>query len=252
MTGRVRAGFSWLIVPRPACDYLKGEEMKILVACEESQRVCTAFRGKGHEAYSCDILECSGGRPEWHILGDVLPILDGNTKFITQDGTLHEIFGKWDMIIAHPPCTRLCNSGQRWLYWGDNEYQAKKKKDQEEAIAFFMQFVNADCDKIAIENPCGIMSSIYRQPDQIYNPYDFQGETECKKTCLWLKGLQPLKATQILPKEKRTQGIWKAHFDGKTYAWNDPQTAKLRSKTPWGVARAMAGQWGRKDRAKKN
>ena len=218
--------------------------MKVLVACEESQRVCIAFREKGHEAYSCDIQECSGGHPEWHIRGDALPILNGNAKFITQDGRPHYISGKWDMIIAHPPCTRLCNSGQRWLYWGDNEYQAKKKKDQEKAIAFFMQFVNADCDKIAIENPCGIMSSIYRQPDQIYNPYDFQGETECKKTCLWLKGLQPLKATQILPKEKRTQGIWKAHFDGKIYAWNDPRTAKLRSKTPWGVAHAMAEQWG--------
>lgn len=218
--------------------------MRVLVACEESQRVCIAFREKGHKAYSCDIIECSGGHPEWHIKGDCLPLLNGYKKFQTQDGKWHIIPEKWDMIIAHPPCTRLCNSGQRWLYWGNKEYQEKKKKEQEKAIAFFMRFTNTNCDKIAIENPCGIMSSIYRKPDQIYNPYDFQGETECKKTCLWLKGLKPLKATQNLPKEERTQGIWKAHFNGKNYAWNNPETAKLRSKTPWGVARAMAEQWG--------
>lgn len=218
--------------------------MRVLVACEESQRVCIAFREKGHEAYSCDIQECSGERPNWHINGDVLPLLNGNCSFITQDGQTHYINGKWDLIVAHPPCTRLCSSGQRWLFWGSDEYKAKKKKDQEDAIKFFMQFVNADCEKIAIENPVGIMSRIYRKPDQIYNPYDFEGETECKKTCLWLKGVKPLKHTQVLPKEKRTQRIWKAHFDGKQLAWNAPETAKLRSKTPWGVAQAMADQWG--------
>lgn len=218
--------------------------MKVLVACEESQRVCIAFRERGHEAYSCDIQECSGGYPEWHILGDCIPILNGNCAFITQDGQSHTIDSKWDLIIAHPPCTRLCNSGQRWLYWGDEEYRNRKKKEQDEAIDFFMVFVNADCDKIAIENPSGIMSTKYRKPDQSYNPYDFEGETECKKTCLWLKGLPPLQPTQNLPKEQRTQGIWKAHFDGKVYAWNNPKTAKLRSKTPMGVAKAMAEQWG--------
>lgn len=218
--------------------------MKVLVACEESQRVCIAFREKGHEAYSCDIQECSGGHPEWHILGDCIPILNGNCMFTTQDGQAHTIDSKWDLIIAHPPCTRLCNSGQRWLYWGDEEYRNRKKKEQDEAIVFFMVFVNADCDKIAIENPSGIMSTKYRKPDQSYNPYDFEGETECKKTCLWLKGLAPLQPTQNLPKEQRTQGIWKAHFDGKAYAWNNPETAKLRSKTPMGVAKAMAEQWG--------
>ena len=218
--------------------------MRVLVACEESQRVCIAFRERGHEAYSCDIQQCSGGHPEWHIMGNCLPLLNGDCEFKTADGTNHKIIGKWDMIIAHPPCTRLCNSGQRWLYFGSEQYKSQKKKDQEEAIAFFMKFVNADCNKIAIENPSGIMSTKYRKPDQSYNPYEFEGETECKKTCLWLKGLPPLKTTQNLPKENRTQGIWKAHFDGRTYAWNDPQTAKLRSKTPWGVAKAMAEQWG--------
>ena len=220
--------------------------MNVLVACEESQEVCKAFRAKGHEAYSCDILECSGGHPEWHIQADVLPLLNGNCSFITMDGKNHEIAGKWDLIIAHPPCTRLCNSGQRWLYWGNQEYRQKKIQEQAAAIEFFMKFVNAECDRIVIENPMGIMSSRYRKPDCIYNPYDFEGETECKKTGLWLKGVEPLKPTRIipLPKNERTHGIWKGHFDGRKLSWNDPETAKLRSKTPTGVAKAMAEQWG--------
>ena len=218
--------------------------MKVLIACEESQRVCVEFRKLGHEAYSCDIQECSGGHPEWHIKQDVLPLLNGNCKFKVMTGKECTINGKWDMIIAHPPCTRLCSSGQRWLYWGNEEYKTKKMKERNKAIDFFMHFVNANCDKIAIENPVGIMSTLYRKPDCIYNPYDFKGETECKKTCLWLKGLPPLKSNQNLPKEKRTQGIWKAHFENKKLAWNDPLTAKLRSVTPRGVAKAMAEQWG--------
>lgn len=218
----------------------------ILVACEESQAVTIEFRKQGLEAYSCDIIPCSGGHPEWHIQQDVLPLLDGFCSFKTSDGVMHQLDSKWDLIIAHPPCTRLCNSGQRWLYWGDEEYRFKKKKDQEEAIEFFMKFVNADCDKIAIENPSGIMSTHYRKPDCTYNPYDFEGETECKKTCLWLKGVEPLKPTREVPlaKEERTQGIWKAHFGGRKLAWNDPETARLRSQTPKGVAKAMAEQWG--------
>lgn len=223
--------------------------MKVLVACEESQIVCKAFRKRGHEAYSCDIQMCSGGHNEWHIMQNVIPLLNGHCEFETVDGTKHKIDSKWDLIIAHPPCTRLCNSGQRWLYWGTEEYRAKKRKEQEEAVNFFMQFVNTDCDKIAIENPSGIMSNIYRKPDCIYNPYDFEGETECKKTCLWLKGLEPLKPTRKvpLPKNERTQNIWKANFEGKQYAWNSPEVAKLRSKTPVGVANAMAEQWGDKN-----
>jgi hypothetical protein len=218
--------------------------MNILIACEESQRVCIAFRKKGHRAFSCDIIDESGGHPEWHIKADVLPLLNGNCTFTTQDGKTHTQEGRWDMIIAHPPCTRLCNSGQRWLYFGDEAYRKKKHREQLEAIVFFMRFVGADCKKIAIENPSGIMSTLYRKPDCVYNPYDFDGETECKKTCLWLKGLPPLMPTQEIPKEKRTQGIWKAHFDGKAYSWNDKETARLRSQTPIGVAEAMATQWG--------
>ena len=138
--------------------------MKVLVACEESQEVCKAFRAKGHEAYSCDIQECSGGHPEWHLKKDVLPLLCEH----------------WDLIIAHPPCTRLCSSGQRWLYFGDDEYREKKLREQQEGIAFFMAFVeaaNMTGVKMAIENPVGIMSSIYRKPDCIYNPYDFSPDT---------------------------------------------------------------------------
>lgn len=217
--------------------------LNVLIACEESQVVCKAFRELGHKAFSCDIVECSGGQPNWHIKQDVLPLLNGNCRFKTSDGIEHEIVGKWDLIIAHPPCTRLCNSGQRWLYWGSEEYRAKKKKEQEEGVKFFLAFTDADCDRIAIENPMGIMSTLYRKPDYTYNPYDFEGETETKKTCLWLKGLPPLKSTQELPKEKRTNGIWKAQFNGKCYKWSDPEVARLRSKTPLGVGKAMAEQW---------
>ena len=228
--------------------------MKVLIACEESQAVCKAFREKGHEAYSSDIIDCSGGHPEWHIQCDVLNVLNPNKFpfggmgicFKTCDNQIHIFEGRWDLIIAHPPCTRLCNSGQRWLHWGTEEYRENKRKEQKEAIEFFMQFVNADCDKIVIENPSGIMSTHYRKPDCTYNPYDFEGETECKKTCLWCKGVHPLKPTrkEPLPKEERTQGIWKAHFGDRKLAWNDPETAKLRSVTPTGVAKAMAEQWG--------
>lgn len=176
--------------------------MKVLVAYEESQTVCKAFRAKGHEAYSCDIIACSGGHPEWHIKNDVLKIINGNTLFVTCDWVTHRV-NKWDLIIAHPPCTRLCASGQRWLYYGTTEYREKKKLEQRQAIDFFMQMINARCDKIAVENPVGIMSTLYRKPDCIYNPYDFEGEYECKKTCLWLKNLPPLVPTQNLPKEKK-------------------------------------------------
>ena len=221
--------------------------MKVLIACEESQRVCTAFREKGHESYSCDIIECSGGHPDWHIKADVLPLLNGNCKFTTMDGVEHKINGKWDMIIAHPPCTYLTVSGNRWF---DIEKYGEKAKERyrlrEEAIAFFMHFVNADCDRIAVENPVGVMSTVYRKPDCIYNPYDFENETECKKTCLWLKGLPALKATRFIPlaKEEQTNFLHKAYFDGKYFRYNSQETARIRSKTPMGVAKAMAEQWG--------
>lgn len=220
--------------------------MKVLVACEESQRVCIAFREKGYEAYSCDIQECSGGHPEWHILGDVLPILNGSTKFITQDGTLHEISGKWDMIIAHPPCTYLTVTGNRWFNIEKYGKKAIKRYEQrKEAICFFLEIANSDCDKIAIENPIGIMSTVWEKPTQIIQPFMF-GEPFEKRTCLWLKNLPNLKPTKIVTPPERIK------FDsGKTmpawYArlWHLPkeERERERSKTFIGIARAMAEQW---------
>ena len=145
--------------------------MKVLVACEESQTVCKEFRARGHEAYSCDIQETSGGHPEWHIQYDVIPILNGRCSFKTMDGQNHMITGRWDLIIAHPPCTYLTVTGNRWFNverYGDKALQ--RAKDREDAVEFFMQFANADCDKIAIENPVGIMSTRFRKPDQIIQP----------------------------------------------------------------------------------
>ena len=184
--------------------------MKILVACEESQAVTIELRRLGHEAYSCDIIPCSGGHPEWHIQQDVIPLL-------TQ---------KWDMILAFPPCTHLAVSGAKWF--------AAKRADgrQQNAIDFFMQFANSDCPRIAIENPVGIMSTVWRKPDQIIQPWQF-GHGETKKTCLWLKGLPPLIPTEIV--EGREQRIWKMP--------PSEDRAKNRAKTFPGIARAMAEQW---------
>lgn len=146
--------------------------MRILVACEESQAVASEFRRLGHEAYSCDIIECSGGHPEWHIMQDVLPLLNGNCEFKTIDSVTHRIDGRWDMIVAFPPCTYLTVTGNRWFNverYGEKALQ--RIKDRKEAIQFFMKFANADCDRIAIENPVGIMSSEWRKPNQIVNPF---------------------------------------------------------------------------------
>lgn len=220
--------------------------MNILVACEESQAVTIELRRLGHTAYSCDVIPCSGGHPEWHIQKDVLPLLNGFAKFHTADNAEHSIDGRWDMIIAFPPCTYLTVTGNRWFNverYGDKAVQ--RYKDRAEAIEFFMTFANADCDKIAIENPVGIMSSEWRKPNQIINPYQF-GDPFEKKTCLWLKGLPKLKPTNIVDVPPR-----KRYSSGKTMpawydeAWHLPkeERAKIRSKTFPGVAVAMAAQW---------
>lgn len=170
--------------------------MKVLVACEESQTVCKAFRALGHEAYSCDMQEPSGGHPEWHILGDALKAIDGG-RVTTMDGQTHDV-GKWDLLIAHPPCTYLTVSGNRWFdigKYGDKAVQ--RMKDRDAASAFFMRFIDAGCERIAVENPVGVMSRRYRKPDQIIQPYQF-GEHARKGTCLWLKGLQRLHPTEIV------------------------------------------------------
>lgn len=184
--------------------------MKILVACEESQAVTIELRRLGHEAYSCDVQPCSGGHPEWHLQVDALELLKM----------------KWDMILAFPPCTHLAVSGAR--------YFEQKRKDgrQQAAIDFFMRFANADCPKIAIENPVGIMSSVWRKPDQIIQPWQF-GHGETKKTCLWLKGIPLLVPTNIV--DGREQRIWKMP--------PSEDRAKNRAKTFPGIARAMAEQW---------
>lgn len=218
----------------------------LLVACEESQTVCKAFRAKGIEAYSCDIQDCSGGHPEWHIKQDVIPLLNGNCEFATQDGVKHKLIGKWNMIIAHPPCTYLTTTGNRWFNeerYGDKARQ--RKLDREQAIAFFMEFVNADCEAIAIENPVGIMSSEYRKPNQIIQPFMF-GDSYEKKTCLWLKGLPNLSPTEVVePPERVKYSSGKSMPKWYADAWKLPpnERAKIRSKTFPGIAYAMATQW---------
>lgn len=221
--------------------------MKVLIACEESQAVCKEFRNLGHEAYSCDLYECSGGHPEWHIQGDCLPILNGQCEFTTQNGEVHKIESKWDLIVAHPPCTHLSSSGQ-WAYSKGKDINLKY-----DAIKFFMKFVNAECDKIAIENPIGVMSSEYRKPNQIIQPYWF-GEKAQKSTCLWLKGLPLLKPTNIVEKgefvewiDKKTGRIKRqSKYDMEILkkAKTSEERSKLRSKTFIGIAKAMASQWG--------
>lgn len=225
--------------------------MKVLIACEESQRVCTAFRERGHEAYSCDIQEPSGGHPEWHIQGDVLPLLNGNCEFETMDGVEHYIDSKWDLIIAHPPCTYLTVTGNRWFNverYGEKAIE--RAKNRADAIVFFLSFVNADCDHIAIENPVGVISTVYRKPDQIIQPYEY-GHHARKKTCLWLKGLPLLHPIDVVDPGEILEGGYSvgAHADGrdangKWLRFSDPEIAKLRSKTFPGIARAMAEQWG--------
>lgn len=218
--------------------------MKVLIACEESQRVCMAFRARGHEAYSCDIIDCSGGHPEWHIQQDVIPLLNGNCSFKTNDGANHTIEGEWDLIIGHPPCTYLTVSGNRWFNvekYGDKALERIKLR--EEAKDFFMKIANAQCARIAIENPVGIMSTAWRKPDQTIHPYYF-GDPFEKRTCLWLKGLPLLKKTNEVTPPARVQ------YNGGTsmpewYA-NAPKAerSKIRSKTFPGFAQAMAEQWG--------
>ena len=223
--------------------------MKILVACEESQRVCIEFRKKkkGHEAYSCDIQECSGGHPEWHIKGDVLPLLNGDCDFRTSDEQYHVIFEKWDLIIAHPPCTFLTVTGNRWFNVSKYKEKAiERLQERKKAFDFFMNFVNASCDKICIENPIGCISTLYRKPDQIIHPYYF-GDPARKATCLWLKGLPLLTPTKIVKpvivsykNGKGTDNPW--HIESLKLP--KEERSRYRSKTFAGIAKAMAEQWG--------
>lgn len=225
--------------------------LKILIACEESQRVCTEMRKLGHEAYSADIQEPSGGHPEWHILGDVLPLINGNCRFVTMNGTVHSISGKWDLLIAHPPCTYLSAVTTRHLSLKCTppEKIIERFWKLAESVVFFMQFALADCEKICVENPMGFMSRLWRKPDQIVHPYYFADSIEDvenyhkKRTCFWLKGLEPLERVNVLPPPPPL-GYSKSgkplNFEEKTKGGD---RAKIRSKTFPGIAKAMAEQW---------
>lgn len=217
-----------------------------MVACEESQRVCISFRERGHEAYSCDLQECSGNHPEWHILGDCTELLNGNCKFETQGGQKYQIDGQWDLLIAHPPCTYLSNAGACRLYPHKGELNVERYQKGLEGKEFFMRCYNAKCNKICIENP--VPSKIFDLPpkSQVIQPYEF-GEPYTKKTYLWLKGLPNLKPTDIVePLGSWVCGnaeIWKKQAaNGKVYG--KEKDAKHRSKSFWGICRAMADQWG--------
>lgn len=220
--------------------------MNVLVACEESQAVCIAFRSRGHRAFSCDIQECSGGHPEWHIQGDVLPLINGNCSFVTADSHTHTQVGPWDLLIAHPPCTYLTVSGNRWFDVSRyGEAAEQRKKERKEGIEFFLKFAQADCKRIAIENPIGVMSTVYRKPDQIINPYEF-GHKARKPTCLWLKGLARLEPTNIVEPDLvswiSNKGTVKTM--SADYGRGSPGHSKRRSKTYEGIAEAMGDQWG--------
>lgn len=248
--------------------------MKILVACEESQAVTIRLRALGHEAYSCDLIPCSGGHPEWHFQQDAIEVANG--WFDTNEVTINENFAfkfdvwsgneeyeyrdkegsemalikqigfNWDMLIAFPPCTHLAVSGAAWF--------EKKRKDgrQQQGIDFFMQMINAPIEKIAVENPIGIMSKIYRKPDQIIQPWMF-GESVSKSTCLWLKNLPLLKPTNIVEKnkyyewidkktgKKKRQDMW--YYETAKLPHKTGERGKARSKTFQGIAEAMATQW---------
>ena len=208
--------------------------MKVLIACEESQTVCKAFRELGHEAYSCDIEPCSGGKPEWHILGDVV-------------GTLGE---KWDMIIAFPPCTYLTNAGMCNLTrkGATDEYRRDRIKKRDEAMEFALRIYNTECERVCIENGVGYLSTGWRKPDQIITPYMF-GHSVNKRTCLWLKGLPKLTATNIVQKDIERKNLGKPvsswYADTlKQGAGNLKSVSRIRSTTFQGIADAMAAQWG--------
>lgn len=220
--------------------------MKVLVACEESQAVTTELRKLGHEAYSCDIQPCSGGHPEWHIMGDVSQVVNGRCLFGTQDDTIHEIKTRWDMIIAHPPCTYMSNAGACRMYPRKGQIDEERFAKAMKAKAFFMMFYNADCERICIENPVPLSVVGLPEKTQVIQPYEY-GHPFTKKTYLWLKGLPKLKPTNIVkpvgPYVCGNSEIWKKQA-AKGIVYGKEKSAKHRSKTFSGWAKAMAEQWG--------
>lgn len=233
--------------------------MKVLVACEESQAVTIELRKLGHEAYSCDLLECSGGHPEWHFNQDVFEVIKKKGG-ITQNGDKVKIKGNWDLMIAHPPCTFLAVSGARWYYHPEDRdlpfAQRRphprfpdRAKDREEALEFFIKLLEAPIDKIAVENPVGIVSTRYKKPNQTVHPWMF-GDEASKATCLWLKNLPLLEPTDIVDKGERVvlssgKSLPKWYSDALTLSKSSAERRTMRSKTFEGLARAMAEQWTR-------
>ena len=231
--------------------------MNILIACEESQTVCLAFRKLGFNAYSCDLVECSGGYPRWHIQGDALEVIRNNGG-ITQDGR-RVMVDKWDLMIAHPPCTYLTSSGAKWFYHPDDKGLPiedrrphpkfpHRKQDQDAGAEFFMALYNSDIPYISVENPVGVMSTRFRKPDQIVQPFMF-GNAARKTTCLWLKGLPPLEPTDLVSDGetltfKSGKRMQKWISDALTKTKTAEERRRLRSKTFEGMAQAMASQWG--------
>lgn len=229
----------------------------VLIACEESQTVCKSFRNLGFNAYSCDILPCSGGHPEWHLNCDVIGVIQ-NKRGILETGEEFILDGEWDLMIAHPPCTYLSVSGARWYYHPDDKDLPidqrrphpnfpTRAQDRKEAIEFFLALAHADIPKIAIENPVGIMSNIYRRPNQIVQPYWF-GDEATKTTCLWLKNLPNLIPTNIVGKGERVvlssgRSLPKWYSDSFNTKISTEMRRTLRSKTFQGFADAMATQW---------
>jgi hypothetical protein len=211
--------------------------MKVLIACEESQAVTKEFRLLGHEAFSCDILPCSGGHPEWHYQQNVFEVIDKG----------------WDLMIAHPPCTFLAVSGARWLYNKDGSINEERFYNQRQALDFVEMLMKSNINKIAIENPISVISSAIRKPDQIVQPYMF-GDSASKSTCLWLKNLPKLNPTNIVSKgeffefkDRKTgkikrQPMW--YYQALQQAKTPAERRTLRSKTFKGIAEAMANQWG--------
>ena len=220
--------------------------MRVLVACEESQEVCKAFRALGHEAYSADIQEPSGGHPEWHVLGDVLPIINGECTFTTMDGKQHRVDGEWDLIIAHPPCTYLTNAGAVRMRVGGKIVLERYEKAME-AREFFLMFIDADCERIAVENPTPLKIVGLPPYTQAIQPYQF-GHPYSKRTCLWLKGLPPLKPTEIIENHEPyvNGGCKDAHGNYRRFQGRKERDPKTRAKTFPGIAKAMAEQWGGK------
>lgn len=221
--------------------------MRVLVACEESQAVCTAFRELGHEAYSCDIIPCSGWHPEWHIMQDVLPLINGECMFSTCDGETHTIPGRWDMLIAHPPCTYLTSASAVRLFAPDHSIKDHAREEKGwKARDFFLKFLNADCPRIAVENPTPMKHFMLPPYSQIINPNLF-GDPWLKRTCLWLRGLPLLEPTDIV----QPKGLWvgstsarQDHAGHSRYVLKSNRDQRSRSKTFPGIAKAMAEQWG--------